>query len=62
MGDVVNLRIQRKRTERLVESKFAAQQRVKHGVAKQQRALAKAVEDKSRRDMIQQRLDSGETQ
>lgn len=62
MGDVVNLRIQRKRIARLQESKFARQQRAKHGVAKQLRILAKAVEYKSERNLDQQGLDSGESQ
>ena len=62
MGDVVNLRTQRKRIARLQESKFATLQRAKHGVTKQQRVLAKAIDDKASRNLDQQRLDSGETQ
>jgi hypothetical protein len=62
MGEVVNLRIQRKRTKRLQDSKFATQQRVKHGSVKQTRMLAKAVDVKSMRNLDQHRLETGEGQ
>ena len=44
MGDVVNLRTERKRAARLRNAEVAAQKRIAHGVSKQQRTLAKAVE------------------
>ncbi len=62
MGDVVNLRIQRKRAMRLQESKLAAQVRTKHGATKHQRLLAKAEGTKADRDLDQQRLETGEGQ
>jgi hypothetical protein len=62
MGDVVNLRTERKRAARLQASKEAGHRRLEHGVAKQQRMTAKAVEHKASRKLDQQRLDSGETQ
>jgi hypothetical protein len=62
MSEVVNLRIHRKRSNRLQDSKFAAQQRVKHGTAKQSRMLAKAVDVKSTRNLDQHRLETGEGQ
>jgi hypothetical protein len=62
MGDVVNLRSHRKRTMRMQEAKLAVQQRAKHGVTKQQRMLAKAIDNKASRTHNQQRLDTGEGQ
>ena len=62
MGDVVNLRTERKRAARLRDSEIAAQKRIAHGVSKQQRTIAKAVEHKASRTLDQQRLDSGEGQ
>jgi hypothetical protein len=62
MGDVVSLRTERKRAARLRDAEVAAQKRIAHGVSKQQRTLAKAVEQKASRTLDQQRLDSGEGQ
>jgi hypothetical protein len=62
MGDVVNLRTERKRAARLRDAEDAAQKRIAHGVSKQQRTLATAVEHKASRTLDQQRLDSGEGQ
>ena len=61
MGDVVNLRLERKRVGRLQKSKSASDQRAKHGVTKQQRMLAKALDSKTRRQIDEHRLETGET-
>jgi hypothetical protein len=61
MGDVVNLRLERKRVGRLKKSKAATQQRAKHGVAKQQRMLAKAMGTRAGRSLDEHQLESGET-
>ena len=62
MGDVVSLRTERKRAARLRDAEVAAQKRIAHGVSKQKRTLAKAVEQKASRTLDQQRLDFGEGQ
>ncbi|MGZ3409956.1 MAG: DUF4169 family protein [Xanthobacteraceae bacterium] len=62
MGEIVSLRVHRKRATRLQESKFAAQQRIEHGAAKQTRMLAKAVDVNSARNLDQHRLETGEGQ
>ena len=60
MAEIVNLRIARKRANRLLSEKRAAAARVTHGVSKADRMLAKANQDKIRRDMDEHRIETGE--
>jgi hypothetical protein len=60
MADLVNLRRARKAKARAEAETTAEANRVKHGVAKRARNLAKAERDKLRRDTDSKKLDSGE--
>ncbi|HWM47206.1 MAG TPA: DUF4169 family protein [Xanthobacteraceae bacterium] len=60
MGDVVNLRAQRKRAEREQRAKRAAQRRAEHGASKAERLLTAARERRAERDLDLHRLDTGD--
>jgi hypothetical protein len=60
MAEIVNLRMARKRAQRLLSEKRAAAARVSHGVSKVDRMLAKANEEKIRRELDEHRIETGE--
>jgi hypothetical protein len=62
MGDVVNLRLVRKRSERQRKANEADQQRVLHGLKKTERSLSRVRQDKARRDLEQHRIEPGDGQ
>ena len=57
MAEIVNLRRVKKAKARAEKSAQADANRVKHGVAKPVRDLAKARDEKAARDLDQQKLD-----
>jgi hypothetical protein len=60
MGDVVNLRKARKFAERELDGQRAAANRLKHGRSKAERELTAAREAKSRRNLDQHRIETGD--
>jgi hypothetical protein len=60
MAEIINLRIVRKRASRQLSEKRAAAARVSHGVSKADRKLAKANQDKIRRELDEHRMETGE--
>jgi hypothetical protein len=60
MGDVVNLRRARKSAERSLQQQSAAANRLKHGRSKAERELDAMHKAKTRRDLDQHRLDTGD--
>jgi hypothetical protein len=60
MAEIINLRIVRKRASRQLSEKRAAAARVSHGVSKADRMLAKANQDKIRRELDEHRMETGE--
>lgn len=60
MGDVVNLRMKRKRAERQKNADEAAKQRGRHGMTKNERALASARTAKAERELDLHRLETGD--
>ena len=60
MGDVVNLRTQRKRAERRKDADRAAERRAQHGTTKADRQLKAARDKRAERDLDLHRLDTGD--
>jgi uncharacterized protein DUF4169 len=60
MGDLINLRTARKRTQRKREEAQAATNRLAHGQPKQQRELAAAQEAKASHLLDGHRIDKGD--
>jgi hypothetical protein len=60
VGEVVNLRIARKRAARGQSDARAAEKRLQSGRSKAQRSLAKKRETKAQRDLDQHRIDRGD--
>jgi hypothetical protein len=60
MAEIINLRIARKRASRQLSEKRAAATRISHGVSKVDRMLAKANQDKIRRETDEHRIETGE--
>ncbi len=60
MAEIINLRIARKRASRQLSEKRAAAARISHGVSKADRMLAKANQDKIRRETDEHRIEKGE--
>ena len=60
MAEIVNLRIARKRASRQLSEKRAAAARISHGVSKVDRILAKANQDKIRRETDEHRIETGD--
>ena len=60
MGDVVNLRKARKKVERQLDQKSAAENRLRFGRSKAQRTLGSAHNAKVRRDLDQHRVEAGD--
>lgn len=60
MGDVVNLRTERKRAKRRAEADKAAEQRLKHGTTKDERAMASAQTKRAERVLDLHRLETGD--
>lgn len=61
MGEVVNLRTRRKARLRSRAAEQAASNRVRFGRTRDERRLAKAVEERSARRLDGHRIESGET-
>jgi hypothetical protein len=60
VGEVVNLRIARKRAARGQSDARAAEKRLQNGRSKAQRSLAKTQKAKAQRDLDQHRINRGE--
>ena len=60
MAEIINLRIARKRADRQRSEKRAAAARISHGMSKADRMLAKANQDKIRRETDEHRIETGE--
>jgi hypothetical protein len=60
MGDIVNLRIARKRAKRQKAARTAAVNRLVHGRSKAARELATARAEKTARDLDGRRIETGE--
>ncbi len=60
MGDVVNLRLERKRKRRVESAEKATEQRVLHGTSKSERSLKEAREKLEELNRDQHRLDTGD--
>ena len=62
MGNVVNLRVARKRGNRQQAANLAAENRLVHGLPKVKRALSTANREKADRDLDRHRIEKGEGQ
>lgn len=60
MGEVVNLRLERKRKRRGESAEKATEQRVLHGISKSERSLEEAREERAKLNLDQHRLDTGD--
>ncbi len=60
MGDVVNLRTARKRAARKQAEQVAAENRIRFGRSKEERSLTQARAGKTRRDLDQHRIETGD--
>ena len=62
MGELLNLRIARKRAKRRQAEQSAAANRLTHGRSKSERALTQAKSDKARDSLDRHRIESGDEQ
>jgi hypothetical protein len=62
MGDVVNLRTERKRAKRRQAEQEAASRRLVHGRSKAERTAERLHNDKAHRNLDQHRIETGEGQ
>jgi Domain of unknown function (DUF4169) len=60
MGDIVNFRKARKRIERQLEERRAAEKRLRYGRGRAERALETARMTKARRELEQHRIETGD--
>jgi hypothetical protein len=60
VGDIVNLRVVRKRARRGKASQQAAERRLLYGQSGEERALRELLEDKAQRDLDGNRIDKGD--
>ena len=60
MGDVVNLRLERKRKRRSKDAENATEQRVQHGISKGERSLKETRDERAKLNLDQHRLDTGD--
>jgi hypothetical protein len=60
MGEVVNLRIERKRKRRSEGAEKATEQRVLHGISKSEDSLKEARDKRAKLNLDQHRLDTGD--
>lgn len=60
MGEVVNLRVKRKRKRREDDAEKATEQRVRYGISKSERQLNEAREKRTELNLDQRRLDTGD--
>ncbi len=60
MGEVVNLRVARKRKRRELSAGKATEQRAIHGISKSERSLEEAREERAKLNLEQHRLDTGD--
>jgi hypothetical protein len=61
MAEIVNLRTARKRAKRQEQAELAAQARVSNGMSKVDRALARSMQSKVRRELDEHRIETGES-
>ena len=61
MAEIVNLRTARKRAKRQLDAEHAKQARVSNGVSKAERALARSMQSKVRRELDEHRIETGES-
>jgi hypothetical protein len=61
MAEIVNLRTARKRAKRQELAELAAQARVSNGTSKAERALARSMQSKVRRELDEHRIETGES-
>ena len=62
MGELLNLRIARKRAKRRQAEQSAAANRLAHGRSKSERALTQAKSDKARDSLDRHRIEAGDEQ
>jgi BRCT domain type II-containing protein len=62
MGDLVNLRTERKRSKRRQAERQAASNRLAHGRSKAERAIEQSHNDKSSKTLDQHRIETGDGQ
>ena len=60
MGDVVNLRLERKRKRRSKDAENATEHRVQHGISNGERSLKEARDERAKLNLDQHRLDTGD--
>lgn len=60
MGEVVNLRVERKRKRREQDATKATEQRTIHGISKSEHSLTEAREKRTKLNLDQHRLDTGD--
>lgn len=60
MGEVVNLRVERKRKRREQDAVKATEQRAVHGITKGERSLEEARAERVKLNLDQHRLDTGD--
>jgi hypothetical protein len=60
MGEVVNLRLERKRKRRAASAEKATEQRVLHGMSGSEHSLKEAREKRAKLNLDQHRLDTGD--
>jgi Domain of unknown function (DUF4169) len=60
MGELVNLRIARKRAKRHRAEADAAVKRLVHGRSKSERAVERSRDEKARKELDQKRIETGE--
>jgi hypothetical protein len=61
MAEIVNLRTARKRAKRQEQAELASKARVSHGMPKAERALARSMQSKVRRELDEHRIETGES-
>jgi hypothetical protein len=61
MAEIVNLRTARKRAKRQEQAELAAEARVSSGMSKGERALARSMQSKVRRELDEHRIETGES-
>lgn len=62
MGDLVNLRVVRKRAKRLQAEQVAASNRLVHGRAKSEAKLSRAKRDQAQKNLDHHRIETGDRQ
>jgi hypothetical protein len=60
MGELVNLRLERKRKRRSESAEKATERRIQNGITKSERSLEEAREKRAELNLDQHRLDTGD--